>query len=327
MKKTNWGIMGPGNIAHKFAESLRNMETAELTAVGSRDADRAKKFAEKYGAKRYYGNYKEFLMDPDIEIVYIATTHTSHFECAMMCLEAGKGVLCEKPFTINAGQARKLVNTARGKNIFMMEAMWTRYLPAIAKIRELLASGVLGDIRMIKADFGYRGDMKSEGRTLNLALGGGALLDVGIYPLSFTTMILGTEPEKVTGLACLNPTGADEQCTFSLYYGGGELAVLSAAVGTNIPTDAYILGTKGFIRIPEFWHASSFELNINGERQLFNLPYISTGYAHEALAAMECLAGGKLESPVMPLDETIRLMEIMDDIRLQLGVKYREDMV
>ena len=167
MRKVKWGIMGPGGIAHKFAKSLISIENAELTAIGSRNIGRAEEFASKYGAKRFYGSYEELAQDNEVEIVYVATPHSAHFESAMLCLKAGKAVLCEKPFTINAKQAQLLVDTARECGVFLMEAMWTRYLPAIAKVRELLVANSIGKVRMVKADFGFRADLNPDGRLFN----------------------------------------------------------------------------------------------------------------------------------------------------------------
>jgi dihydrodiol dehydrogenase / D-xylose 1-dehydrogenase (NADP) len=322
MKKIKWGIIGAGGIANKFVESLKSIEDAELTAVSSRDAGRAAGYAGKYGAKRYYGSYEELVKDPDIDIIYVATPHSAHLDCTMMCLKAGKSVLCEKPFTINASQAKLLVDTAREQKVFLMEAMWTRYLPAIVKVRELSASGAIGEVRMIKADFGFRTDIIPQARLFNPDLGGGALLDVGIYPLSFASMILGSKPLKASGTSNTGITGVDEQCAFLLTYEGGQLAVLSAAIRTHIPHDAWVLGTEGYIKIPDFWHADSVELSRNGKVEILKLPYLSNGYAHEAIEAMDCLRQGRLESPVMPLDETVELMHVLDDIRTQIGLKY-----
>ncbi len=322
MGKIRWGIIGAGGIANKFVEALNSIVDAELTAVGSRDAGRAAGYAQKYGAERYYGSYEELVKDPDIDIVYVATPHSAHFECTMMCLKAGKAVLCEKPFTINASQAKLLVDMARKQKVFLMEAMWTRYLPAIVKVRELLASGAIGEVRMVKADFGFRTDIISESRLFNHELGGGALLDVGIYPLSFASMILGSKPLKALGTSYIGTTGIDEQCAFLLTYEGGGLAVLSGAIRTYIPQDAWVLGTEGSIKISEFWHAHSVEINRDGKVEILRMPYLSNGYAHEAIEAMDCLRNGRLESSVMPLDETVDLMQVLDGIRSQMELKY-----
>lgn len=322
MNKIRWGIIGAGGIANKFVESLKHIDDAELTAVSSRDEARAAGYAAKYGAKRFYGSYEELANDPEIDIVYIGTPHSVHFDNTMMCLKAGKAVLCEKPFTINASQAQSLVETARDRKVFLMEAMWTRYMPAMVKVRELLNSGAIGEIRMIRADFGFRTKLVPEGRLFNPQLGGGALLDVGIYPLSFASMVLGSKPVNITGAAHIGTTGVDEQCSFILTYDKGQLAVLTAAVRTQTPWDAWVMGTDGFIRIPEFWHADTIELNRDGKTEILKLPYLSNGYLHEAVEAIECLRSGRLESAVMPLDETVDLMKIMDKIRSLWGLKY-----
>jgi dihydrodiol dehydrogenase / D-xylose 1-dehydrogenase (NADP) len=321
-KKIKWGIMGPGRIAHKFAQSLRCSEAAEITAVGSRSVERALEFAKQYGISRSYGSYADLAAASDIDIIYVATPHPAHFECAMLCLKAGKAVLCEKPFTLNASETKTLIKTARTAKLFLMEAMWTRYLPAIVKVRELLAQSAIGETRMVKADFGNRIPWDPTGRLLNPKLGGGALLDVGIYPVSFASMVLGASPVKTTGVAYLGETGVDEQFAAVLGYEAGRIAALSGAVRTSLPNEARIIGTEGYIRVPDFWRASSLELYKNGQMEKFELPFRSTGYIHEAEEAMYCLREGLTESSIMPLDESLKIMKILDTLRKQWGLKY-----
>jgi len=321
-KKIKWGILGPGRIAHKFAQSLKCSEAAEITAVGSRSIARAVEFAKEYGISRAYGSYADLAADQDIDIVYVATPHPAHFACVMLCLNAGKAVLCEKPFTLNASETKVLIKTARTANLFLMEAMWMRYLPAIVKLRELLAENTVGEIRMVKADFGNRIPWEPEGRLLNPALGGGALLDVGIYPISFAAMLLGANPTKISGQAYLGTTGVDEQFSAILGYETGSLAALSGAVRTALPNEARVIGTEGYIRVPDFWRASSLELYKNGQMEKFELPFRSTGYIHEAEEAMYCLREGLTESSNMPLDESLQIMKILDTLRKQWGLKY-----
>ena len=321
-KKIKWGIIGPGRIAHKFAQSLKCSETAEITAVGSRSTERAREFAKEYGINRYYGSYADLAAAPDVDIIYVATPHPAHFECAMLCLKAGKAVLCEKPFTLNAAETKTLIKTARASKLFLMEAMWMRYLPAIVKVKELLTQGVVGEIRIVKADFGNRIPWEPAGRLLNPGLGGGALLDVGIYPVSFASMVLGDSPLKTTGVAYLGETGVDEQFAAVLGYEAGRIAALSGAVRTSLPNEARIIGTEGYIRVPDFWRASSLELCKNGQTEKFELPFRSTGYIHEAEEAMYCLREGLTESSSMPLDESLKIMKILDTLRKQWGLKY-----
>ena len=324
-KKIKWGIMGPGRIAHKFAQSLKCSEGAEITAVGSRSPERAVAFAKEYGISRSYGSYTELAADPDVDIIYIATPHPAHFECALLCLKAGKAVLCEKPFTMNAHETKIIIQTAGASKLFLMEAMWMRYLPAIVKVRELLAQGAIGEIRMIKADFGNRIPWDPAGRLLNPELGGGALLDVGIYPVSFASMILGANPTKITGIAYLGETGVDEQFSAVLGYEAGRIAALSGAVRASLPNEARIIGTEGYIRVPDFWRASSLELYQNGKMEKFEIPFRSTGYIPEAEEAMYCLREGLIESSIMPLDESLKIMKILDTLRKQWGLKYPQE--
>ena len=324
-KKIKWGIMGPGRIAHKFAQSLKCSEAAEITAVGSRSMERAVEFAKQYGINRAYANYAKLAADNDVDIIYVATPHPAHFECALLCLKAGKAVLCEKPFTLNAAETKTLVKTAKSSKLFLMEAMWMRYLPAIVKVRELLTQGEIGEIRMVIADFGNRIPWDPSGRLLNPELGGGALLDVGIYPVSFASMVLGDSPTKITGIAHLGETGVDEQFSAVLGYEAGKIAALSGAVRTSLPNEARIIGTEGYVRVPDFWRASSLELYQNGKMEKFEIPFRSTGYIHEAEEAMYCLREGLIESSIMPLDESLKIMKILDTLRKQWGLKYPQE--
>lgn len=324
-KKIKWGIMGPGRIAHKFAQSLKCSEAAEITAVGSRSMERAVEFAKQYGINRAYASYAKLAADNDVDIIYVATPHPAHFECALLCLKAGKAVLCEKPFTLNAAETKTLVKTAKSSKLFLMEAMWMRYLPAIVKVRELLTQGEIGEIRMVKADFGNRIPWDPSGRLLNPELGGGALLDVGIYPVSFASMVLGASPTKITGIAYLGETGVDEQFSAVLGYEAGKIAALSGAVRSSLPNEARIIGTEGYVRMPDFWRASSLELYQNGKMEKFEIPFRSTGYIHEAEEAMYCLREGLIESSIMPLDESLKIMKILDTLRKQWGLKYPQE--
>lgn len=322
-RKINWGILGPGNICHKFVESLKLLEDANLLAVGSRSKTRAEEFASKYNIPVAYGSYEELVNDKDIDIIYVATPHSGHYENAKLCIEAGKAVLCEKSFTVNANEAEELIKLARNKKVFLMEAMWTRYLPAISKLRELLAEGAIGDVQMVKADFGFRFEGDNSHRLLNPELAGGALLDVGIYTISFASMIFGSNPIKITGIPSIGETGVDEQFASILEFEGGKLAVCCAAVKTHIQHDAWVFGTKGRIHIPDFWHAKL--LNVykdDGSVEKLELPFVSTGYFHEAEEAVKCLQDGKLESSIMTLDETYEIMKIMDKLRNQWGLRY-----
>lgn len=323
---TRWGILGTGNIAKQFARGLRHAPGAELIAVGSRAQASADRFGDEFGVPKRHASDDGLMHDPDVEVIYIATPHTLHYENTMLCLEAGKHVLCEKPFAINANQAYDMIRAARYHKRFLMEAMWTRFIPAMVKIKEMIAAGVIGDVRMVTADFGYRADFDSDSRLFDPALGGGGLLDVGIYPISLASMLWGT-PDSITAKAHLGATGVDEQIALIFQYGGGQLAQLSAATRTQTPQEAWIMGTEGCIHIaPEWWHPVGFTLIQPGRTpQRFDLPFEGNGYQFEAIEVAWALRAGELESPVMPLDESLVIMRMMDTARAQIGLRYPAD--
>jgi len=320
---TRWGILGTGGIATAFAKDLSFVENTEKTAVGSRTKESAVKFAEEHGVSRAYGSYEELVQDPDVDAIYIATPHPFHKENVLACLRAGKAVLCEKPFTINSGELEEIIQFARDKKLFLMEAMWTRFLPAIRKVREWIDSGKIGEVLLVKADLGFRARWEPEWRLLNPNLGGGALLDVGIYPIAFASMIFGTKPEKILSTAHIGETGVDEQFSILMSYPSGKTATLNGAFRMDLTNEAYIHGTEGYIRIPSFNSAKSAFLYKDGkEIATFHDDRQSAGYAFEMEEVGRCLNQGLLESPVVPLDESLEIMKLMDKIRGQWGLKY-----
>jgi predicted dehydrogenase len=321
--KIRWGIIGTGHIAKKFAEGLLSLPEAELVAVGSRSQASADDFAAWYGIPHRHATYAGLANDSDVDAVYVATPHPLHKDNSLLCLEAGKAVLCEKPFALNAAQAEEVVKLARAKKLFLMEAMWTRFLPVHVEVRELLAEDAIGDVRMLSADFGFRTEWNPKGRLLNPELGGGTLLDVGIYPLSLASAVFGI-PTRVTGLAHVGATGVDEQVGIVLGYGQGQLAILSAAVRTDSPQEARLMGSEGSIRIHSpWWKPTALTISRAGQDdEVVDLPYSSNGYNYEAAEVMACLRAGKLESDIMPLDETLAIMKTMDQLRAQWGLKY-----
>lgn len=261
--------------------------------------------------------------DPDIDAIYVATPHPMHAENSILCLEAGKAVLCEKPFAINARQAAEVIRVARAKKVFLMEAMWTRFLPIIVKVREWIRQGAIGEPRMVSADFGFRAGVNPEGRLFNPHLGGGGLLDVGIYTVSFAAMVFGPHPDRVTSMATLGETGVDEQAAIILGYPGGELALLSTAIRTSTLHEARVIGTDGTILLhPAFWKGERATLKAGGKEETVELPLTGNGYNYEAAEVGRCLRAGELESPTIPLDETLAIMQILDQIRAQWNLKY-----
>lgn len=319
----HWGILGAGNIARSFATGLRVLPQARLTAVGSRSLEKAHRLGDEFQIPHRYGSYEELAADPAVEVIYVATPHSFHKEHSLLSLEAGKAVLCEKPFTINAQEAREVIACARRKRLFLMEAMWTRCLPIMAQVREWLAVGAIGEPRLLTADFGFRAEVNPAGRLFNPALGGGSLLDIGVYTVALAFMVFGAPPARITGLAHLGETGVDEQAAFILGYGQGQLALLSSAIRTNTPQEARIDGTQGRIRIDSFWRATRATLAVDSqEPQTVERPFEGNGYNYEAAEVMRCLEAGKLESDLIPLEETLSIMETLDEIRRQWGLQY-----
>ncbi len=318
-----WGIIGPGGIAHKFAQGLATIPNANLKAVASRSMDRARKFAEQYNVPYAYEGYEKILGSKEVDIVYIATPHSEHFNNTMMCLEAGMPVLCEKPFTINSKQLTKLVDVARSREVFMMEAIWSLFLPTVQKVIEIRDSGRLGKIKGIIADFCFQLPYDPEHRGYNLELGGGALLDIGIYPVFLTLLLMG-KPREIKSMAILSETGADESCSMLFKYENQVIANLKCSFAADGPTEATFLFEQGIVKINSRWFTPStltiIEKKKKAKEVTFN--YTGNGYHLEAIESMRCLSEGFKESPMLPLSFSLELMGILDEIRRQCGIAY-----
>ncbi|HUK50891.1 MAG TPA: Gfo/Idh/MocA family oxidoreductase [Terriglobales bacterium] len=321
VEKTRWGIIGTGDIAKKFAAGLSVLSDAELVAVGSRAQRTADAFADSFRVAKRHNSYEGLAQDPDVDVVYVSTPHSLHKDNTMMCLRAGKAVLCEKPFAINAEEASEMIQLARDRRLFLMEAMWTRFFPLMVKLREMIASNAIGEVRMLMADFGYRSEDQNFW-VFNPTYGGGGLLDVGIYPLSFAHQIFGT-PNQITSVSHLQ-SGVDEQSAAILGYEGGRIAMICSAIRTETPQVAYLLGTKGRIHIhPPWWKPQTLTISVNGKAdEVMQIPFQGNGYNYEAAEVARCLLQGKTESDIMPLDETLSIMRTMDKIRAQWKLKY-----
>ncbi|MFC2124261.1 Gfo/Idh/MocA family protein [Bacteroidota bacterium] len=323
MKNYNWGILGCGKIADPFAEGLKTLPQANLLSVASRSEERAIKLGENFQAQKLFSNYEDFLKDPDLDIVYVATTHNFHLEHTLLVMQAGKAVLCEKPLTVNADEARQLVNYARENNIFLMEAFWTRFIPSTIEILKWVQQGEIGEVRLFKADFGYYEPFNPESRSYNPDLAGGALLDVGVYPLNFAYSLFKDDPESWTSLPSMSSTGIDQQSAYILKYASGAMAILNSGVNIRTKHDAWIYGTEGSIYIMDFFHSRKAIIEKKGEKpEEVSLPFESTGYNYEAQEVMRCLDAGLVESPVMTWNESLRILELMDRFRNCWGMKY-----
>ncbi len=320
--KIRWGIISTGNIATSFAEGLQVVEDAELVAVGSRSQNSADAFGEKFNIPNLHDSYEALVNDPNVDAVYIGTPHPFHKDNALLCLEAGKAVLCEKPFTVNADDANVVIEAAKTKGLFLMEALWSRFLPAIVKMKALIADGAIGEVRMVQADFGFRAPLDPEHRLFAPELAGGALLDVGVYPINMAWMVLGA-PADIQTTVHIGQTGVDEQVGMLFHYAGGPIAVLSCATRTETQKEAIISGTEGVIRVDaNWWQADKITLIKGEDTQVFEFPFDANGYEYEAREVGRCLRAGLTESPHMTHAETLAIMQTMDAIRAQWGLTY-----
>jgi predicted dehydrogenase len=310
-----WGIIGTGRIAHTFARDLAFIESGVAVAAGSRSMESANEFADEFAITGRYASYEELVDDPDVEAVYVATPHPMHFDNATLALERSKPVLVEKAFTVTAAQASTLVDLATSKNVFMMEAMWTRFLPHIIALRELIADGSIGEIVSVEADHGQRFVYDPSSRFFNPDLGGGAMLDLGVYPVSFASMLLGP-PTKIVAMIEPAPTGVDMSDSMIFGYANGAHALLNATMASKTSTRAAIAGTKGRIEIEgDFYSPSAFSL-IASDRSVRRFEFATQGRGlhYEAAEVARCVRSGLLESPLMPLRETVEIMATMESV-------------
>jgi dihydrodiol dehydrogenase / D-xylose 1-dehydrogenase (NADP) len=329
--KKRWGIIGCGHISESFASCLMLLGNAEISAVASRTPGKGQEFAKKYGNPRVYTDYLDLVRDEIVDIVYIGTTHNFHLENTLLALKHNKHVLCEKPISLNAGLAEKMIAKAREKNLFLMEAVWTRFLPATIKLQESIRQGIIGDIHVVNADFSIVRPFDPNHRLFNRELGGGALLDLGIYPLTFAQMVLDEFPKSVKSTVLMGKSGVDESSSYLLEFTGGRTAVLSSSCRTASPHLGFILGSEGYISVPDFYHPQEFAVHQTDytgpnweqkEPQHFKYPYEHLGYGHEATEVMRCIDEGLTESPLMPWSLSLEMMKMMDSIRSQWGLSY-----
>lgn len=315
-------ILGAGSIAEKMAETINQIEEATAYAIASRDYKKAKAFADKFGFKKAYGSYEEMVKDPEVELVYIATPHSHHFEHTKLCLNNGKHVLCEKAFSVNAKQAEEMINLATSKKLFITEAIWTRYMPIRKTLDEVISSGIIGEPYILTANLGYVINHKQ--RLIDPMLAGGALLDVGVYTINFALMAFGNDIERISSTAVLTNRGVDAQNSISIVYKDGKMAVLNSSMMAQTDRLGIISGTKGFIiaeNINNCQKIRVYDLN-REEIATYEAPNQITGYEYEVRACVNAIHKGNLECDEMPHSETIRVMQIMDSLRKEWGVVY-----
>lgn len=322
-----WGILATGKIAHKFALGLAELPDAHLQAVASRDLARAQAFAQAFGATTAHSSYQALAADPEVDIVYVASPHPFHREHTLLCLRGSKHVLCEKPMALNAQEAQEMFAEAQRQDRYLMEALWTHFLPAWRQARAWLQEGLIGEVKLMQIDFCFRSDsFDPHSRKFAPELGGGALLDIGIYPIAMAYAIMEKEPIEVHSTATLGATGVDEQSSYLFRYASGAQAILSSSFLTHGPKEAIINGTEGSLRLPLFWRASEVQVHRHEqEPEIYSFPYPATGLQYQAEAIMADLRAGRRESIIMPPSATLRLLRMMDRLREGWGLTYPQE--
>ncbi len=326
MQKINWGILGAGYIADLFLADLQLVEQSCLYGIASRDVPRGEAMARKYGVQKVYSSYEAMLQDADIDVIYIATPHNLHEQHAVQCLKQGKHVLCEKPLTVNRMEAERVIACAKSESKLLMEAMWTPFLPAIQKAQEWLSGGVIGDLVSMQANFGFNAYAMTNSnlnhRLFNPALAGGSLLDIGIYVLTFAQLFAKSTLTEKQVLSSKAPSGVDDALCINLQYQNGVSAQLATSFKTDMTDEAVLYGTKGRIVIPDFWQAKKTILYQGGTEELFEDASEGKGYRFEADHLNELLLSGATESPVIPFRQSLEMLDLMDDIRQNIGLVY-----
>lgn len=327
-EKIRWGILGCGKIANKFASDLPLTGNGILTAVASRQEENAKKFADEHGANYAFTTYEALVASNEVDVIYVATPHGFHYEHVMLCLKNKKSVLCEKAFALNLKQAKEMIALAKSEKVFLMEAFWTKFLPQYDKVIELIAAGVIGEVKWLQADFGFKASTPPAQRLYDPLLGGGSLLDVGIYPVFLALSLFG-KPKTIQASITPYDTGVDEQCAMSFTYEQGVLASLSSSFAADTPVEAVIAGTKGRILWKNRFHNAIGEIELvldkNPPVKIDVHRESGYGYQFEARHVGDCLKKGLIESPVMKWEDTLMLMETLDAIRSTCGIRYPVD--
>ncbi|HSF45175.1 MAG TPA: Gfo/Idh/MocA family oxidoreductase [Chitinophagaceae bacterium] len=330
MNKIRWGILGCGRIAGKFASDLLLVKDAELVAVGSRSREKAASFAEKYPAPHVHGTYEELVSDPDVDVIYVASPHSHHHEHTLLCLRHNKAVLCEKAFAINARQAEEMITEAHNRKLFLMEALWSKFLPHFNMVGSMISEGKIGTIRSMQVNFGFKPVEPVPQRIFDPALGGGTLLDIGIYNVFFVLTFMGV-PDRIQALMTPARTGVDEQLAVQFSYKNGGLAQMLSSFSSNLATEADIAGDNGRIRLLNRFYEPSTTIQYFPDKydSLQTIPFSKEGgwgYQYQVRHVHECLRQGLIESPVMTHQNSLELMQVMDRVREIAGIRYESDL-
>ncbi len=326
MGKFKWGLIGPGRIAQRFAESFAALESAELHAVASSNLKRGKAFAAKHGCRKAYDSYEELIKDPEVDAVYIANPHRFHFASAEACIEAGKPVLLEKPLTVNANEASFLIELANDKGVFLMEALWSRFLPVWLKVKSWVYSGIIGDIVLLDSRFGFPIPRDETDRLLNPVLAGGVLLDMGVYNVSMSQYVMDSDPEHIVCDGLVGSTGVDERVSAILNY-GDAVSQFTCNFQAFTKNNFVIYGKLGHIEVePYFWDTTKAKLVTNtGYQEDFEEPFLANGFEYQIMHAMQRILAGKLESDVITWNDTMGTQKVMDEILQTLGIRFQFD--
>jgi predicted dehydrogenase len=325
-----WGILGAGNIAKKLAADIALVDNAQLVAIGSRSKEKATQFASAFSIPHIHDSYEDLARNPEVDVIYVATPHSHHHENTLMCLENNKAVLCEKAFAVNYRQAKEMVEKAREKKLFLMEAMWTKFLPHYNKMKSIVDSGQLGNISSVLINFGFKPRTPVPARLFDPALAGGTILDIGVYNDFIAMSVLG-RPDEIEAYMSPASTGIDEQCSIVFRYKNGAMAQLFSSFVAHLPTEADVNGSDGRLRLTHRFYAPESTLEFYPEKmdskQLvpFNSPQQGWGYQYEVKHVCDCLERGMKESDVMTLDNTLEMMQVLDEIRMKAGIRYDAD--
>jgi predicted dehydrogenase len=324
-QQVRFGILGAGGIAKSFARGIASAKGATLYAVASRDLQKAEAFKQEFNAEIAYGTYEELVQDAQVDVIYVATPNSLHKDHAILCMKHGKGVICEKPLASNYKEGKEMVEAAKANDVFFMEAMWTRFFPLIKQVKKWIEEGKIGEVKMLQGDFGFAGRGKDDIR-FNQQLAGGALMDVGIYPVSFASYIYAKQPCEIKALGLIGETGVDERATAIFKYDQGEMASIGTSIITKTPREMFIMGEKGYIHIPNVWQAKECFVHIEGQDvEHISMPFEGNGYNYEVEEVVACIQEGKKQSTVISHAESLAIMQTMDQIRQEIGLVFPAD--